>query len=429
MKNNKVVIVGLGYVGLPLAIEFGKILTTIGYDTNKSKINSYNNKIDPMRQVSCDDFIQSSNLTFSDDRAAIKNADFYIITVPTPVDVARIPDLSAIKTASEIVGASLKKGSIVVYESTVYPGVTEEICAPILELHSGLVWKKDFFIGYSPERVNPGDQSKNVTNIIKVVSGDIDQTTDSLVSLYSLIVTAGVYRAPSIKVAEASKVIENTQRDINIALINEISIIFNKMDIDTVEVLKAAETKWNFIPFKPGLVGGHCIGVDPYYLTYKAETLGYHPQVILSGRRINDGMASYVALEALKRWGGVSKKKLGPPKIGVLGIAFKENCSDIRNSKVPDMIKEFYNFGCEIFICDPNVQAYDAMEEYGIHLTDFADFPKCDILVLAVPHREFTIDPIGQLLEKILLDGLFVDVKSAFDRRAVDSKDFRYWAL
>lgn len=343
-KNPIIAIIGLGYVGLPLAIEFGKKYQTIGFDLSQSKVESYKNLCDPTGEVSADDLKAATHLSVSSDPASIAQADIFIVAVPTPVDSANIPDFSPLINASATVGRCMKRGAIVVYESTVYPGATEEVCIPLLEKHSGMRWRDGFHVGYSPERVNPGDKVRTLTKIVKVVSGDDEQTLNRLADLYGSIIEVGIHRASSIKVAEASKVIENTQRDLNIALMNELAIVFGKIGIDTLEVLEAAGTKWNFLPFRPGLVGGHCIGVDPYYLTYKAEKLGYHPQVILAGRRINDGMAAYVVHQTVKLMTR-SGSRIKNANVIVLGLAFKENCPDLRNSKVADVVLELKEYG------------------------------------------------------------------------------------
>ena len=360
-----VAVVGLGYVGLPLAVEFGKKYKTIGYDLSAEKVESYRRFCDPTGEVSTEDLKAATQLSVSTDPTSLKEADFIIVAVPTPVDEAHIPDFSPLVGSSTTVGKNMKKGAIVVYESTVYPGATEEVCIPILEKHSGMKWMRDFHVGYSPERVNPGDREHTITKILKVVSGDDADTLEKVAALYSSVITAGVHKASSLKVSEAAKVIENTQRDLNIALMNELSLIFHKLGIDTLEVLKAAGTKWNFLPFRPGLVGGHCIGVDPYYLTHKADMLGYHPQVILAGRRINDGMGAYVAQETVKAMiqNGVQVKGA---KVNVLGLTFKENCPDLRNSKVVDVIRELQSFGCVVSVHDPLGEPKEAEHEYGV---------------------------------------------------------------
>lgn len=355
-----IAVVGLGYVGLPLAVEFGKSNQTIGFDLSESKINSYKEHIDPTGEVSTEDLRKADKLVCTTDANSLKNADFIIIAVPTPVDESHQPDFTPLIKSSETVGKNLKRGAIVVYESTVYPGATEEICIPILERFSGLKWKEDFNVGYSPERINPGDKERTVTKIVKVVSGDTPVTLKKVRDTYEKIITAGVYCANSIKVAEAAKVIENTQRDLNIALMNELAIIFDKLSIDTLEVLEAAGTKWNFLPFRPGLVGGHCIGVDPYYLTHKADMIGYHPQVILAGRRINDSMGKYIAEQTVKKMIAANISIKGS-KILVMGLTFKENCPDLRNSKVIDVIKELESYGVNIIVHDPLVSSIDAI--------------------------------------------------------------------
>lgn len=429
-KNATVVcVVGLGYVGLPLAVEFGKIYETIGYDLSESKIASYKNFCDPTGDVSSADLKAATLLSVSSDPDNIAKADFIIIAVPTPVDDAHTPDFSPLISSSATVGQHMKKGVTVVYESTVYPGATEEVCIPVLEKHSGMKWKKDFHVGYSPERVNPGDKERTITKIVKVVSGDEIDTLDNVADLYASIITAGVHRASSIKVAEAAKVIENTQRDLNIALMNELALIFDKIGIDTLEVLQAAGTKWNFLPFRPGLVGGHCIGVDPYYLTYKAEMLGYHPQVILAGRRINDDMAAYVAQQTVKgiiHSGGTVKGA----KVIVLGLTFKENCTDLRNSKVADLVRELEEFGCDVAVHDPIADACEAQHEYGINLSTWRDLPNdADAIVAAVSHKEYIAMPLAEIIGKLKKDGLFVDVKSAYDAPAIRSSSCRVWRL
>jgi UDP-N-acetyl-D-galactosamine dehydrogenase len=424
-----VAVVGLGYVGLPLAVEFGKKIETIGYDFSSVKIAAYQEHCDPTGEVSSDDLRAACHLSVSTDPATLRRADVIIIAVPTPVDEAHIPDLSPLVGSSTTVGTHMKRGAVVVYESTVYPGATEEICIPLLEKHSGMKWKQDFHVGYSPERVNPGDKERTITKIVKVVSGDDDETLNTVAELYASVIVAGVHRASSIKVAEAAKVIENTQRDLNIALMNELALIFDRMGIDTLEVLQAAGTKWNFMPFRPGLVGGHCIGVDPYYLTHKAEMLGYHPQVILAGRRINDGMAAYVAQQTVKGMihnGGTVKGA----KVIVLGLAFKENCPDLRNSKVADLVKELQDFGCEVFVHDPVATATEAEHEYGITLTPWDKLPvDADAIVAAVSHKEYLAMPLADIVDRLKKDGLFVDVKSAYDAAKIVASGRILWRL
>ena len=425
----KIAVVGLGYVGLPLAVEFGKKYPTVGLDLSEEKVTAYRNFNDPTGEVSSEDLRAATQLTCHTDPQVLRDADFIVVAVPTPVDEAHIPDFSPLVGSSTAVGKYIKKGAIVVYESTVYPGATEEICIPLIEKHSGLKWKKDFFVGYSPERINPGDKERTVTKIVKVVSGDTPETLKTVSEVYGSIITAGVYPASSIKVAEAAKVIENTQRDLNIALMNELAIIFNKIGIDTLEVLKAAGTKWNFLPFRPGLVGGHCIGVDPYYLTHKADMLGYHPQVILAGRRINDGMAAYVAQQTVKQIiqaGGAVKGS----KVIVLGLTFKENCPDLRNSKVADLVKELQEFGCDVSVHDPLAEPKEAMHEYGITLTEWSTLPnQADAIVAAVSHTEYTSQPVTQLLAKLKPGGVFIDIKSTYSSEAIEAAGITLWRL
>jgi UDP-N-acetyl-D-galactosamine dehydrogenase len=424
-----VAVVGLGYVGLPLAVEFGKKFDTIGFDLSDSKIASYKNHCDPTGEVSTADMKAATGLSVSADPSTISKADFIVIAVPTPVDEAHIPDFSPLIGSSTTVGKYMKKGATVVYESTVYPGATEEVCIPLLEKHSGMKWKQDFHVGYSPERVNPGDRERTITKIVKVVSGDDGPTSEAVAELYASVITAGVHRASSIKVAEAAKVIENTQRDLNIALMNELALIFDRLGIDTLEVLQAAGTKWNFLPFRPGLVGGHCIGVDPYYLTHKADMLGYHPQVILAGRRINDGMAAYVAQQTIKGMinnGGTVKGA----KVIVLGLTFKEDCSDLRNSKVADLVKELKEFGCDVSVHDPIAESAEAEHEYGISLTPWEQLPgDADAIVAAVSHKEYKAMSLAELTARLRKGGVFTDVKSAYDQVAIKAAGFNLWRL
>ena len=425
----KISVVGLGYVGLPLAVEFGKKYPTIGVDLSASKIAAYRNFVDPTGEVSSENLRAATQLSYHTDPQALSDADFIIVAVPTPVDKANQPDFTALVKSSEAVGKHIKRGVIVVYESTVYPGATEEICIPVIEKHSGLKWKKDFFVGYSPERINPGDKERTVTKIVKVVSGDTLETLKTITEIYGSIITAGVYPASSIKVAEAAKVIENTQRDLNIALMNELAIIFDKIGIDTLEVLKVAGTKWNFLPFRPGLVGGHCIGVDPYYLTHKADMVGYHPQVILAGRRINDSMTVYVAQQTVKQ---IIKAGLAVKgsRIIILGLTFKENCADLRNSKVADLVRELQEFGCEVSVHDPLADPKEAIHEYGITLTEWDALPnQADAIVAAVAHTEYTNKLFDQLLSKLKANGVFVDIKSSYPREAIEASGYKLWRL
>ncbi len=423
-----IAIVGLGYVGLPLAVEFGKRFPTIGFDLSEEKIRNYRNHVDPTNEVSSDDLRSATRLAVTSDPAELKAADFLIVAVPTPIDNARLPDFGPLIGASRTVGQNLKKGAIVVYESTVYPGATEEVCIPVLEQHSGLKWKRDFHVGYSPERINPGDKEHTLTSIVKVVAGDDAATLDKVAELYSSVVKAGVHRASSIAVAEAAKVIENTQRDLNIALMNELALIFNKLGIDTLEVLEAAGTKWNFLPFRPGLVGGHCIGVDPYYLTHKAEMIGYHPEVILAGRRINDNMGKYIAEQTVKRMitnGGPVKDA----RISVLGLTFKENVPDLRNSRVIDVIHELKSYGMNVLVHDPVTTPDEARHEYGVELVSWEELPVCDAMILAVAHRQFLSLPAATLASKIRKNGCFMDVKAQFDQTALQAEGLRVWRL
>jgi UDP-N-acetyl-D-galactosamine dehydrogenase len=423
-----VAVVGLGYVGLPLAVEFGKKFDTIGFDLSVAKIDSYRQFRDPTGELSDDELRAASRLSVTSNPSDLRRADFLIVAVPTPVDVAHIPDFSPLVGASTTVAQHMKKGATIVYESTVYPGATEEVCVPILERESGMRWRQDFHVGYSPERVNPGDKEHTVARITKVVSGDDEETLTKVADLYASIITAGVHRASSIKVAEAAKVIENTQRDLNIALMNELALIFGRLDIDTLEVLQAAGTKWNFLPFRPGLVGGHCIGVDPYYLTHKAEMIGYHPQVILAGRRINDGMGAHIAQQTLKQL-IKNGSRLPGAQVNVLGLTFKENCPDLRNSKVADVIRELKDLGCQVTVHDPIAEAAEAEEHYGVTLTSWDELPVADAIVAAVPHKEFLAMPLQALLSRLKKNGAFIDVKSAFDRVAIGAAGFRMWRL
>lgn len=423
-----VAVVGLGYVGLPLAMEFGKKQETIGFDLSESKVESYQSFIDPTGEVSADELRAAKHLRVTTDPTALKTADYIIVAVPTPVDEAHQPDFSPLVSSSRSVGQNLKKGAIVIYESTVYPGATEEVCVPILEQYSGLKWKQDFHVGYSPERINPGDKEHTLTKILKVVSGDDAATLEKVATLYESIVTAGVHRASSIKVAEAAKVIENTQRDLNIALMNELSIIFDKLGIDTMEVLNAAGTKWNFLPFRPGLVGGHCIGVDPYYLTHKADMLGYHPQVILAGRRINDGMGKFIAEQTIKNMIKSGSQVKGA-KVIVLGLTFKENCADIRNSKVIDVINELKTYGVDIFVHDPVADHAEAKHEYGLVLTTWENLPQADAIVAAVSHKDYLDKPNHDFLKKLKGAGCFIDVKSQFDTVGLAKEGLTVWRL
>ena len=427
--KNKIAIIGLGYVGLPLAVEFGKKYPTTGFDINGPRIAALILGHDSTLEVDEAELKQATQLNYTTDIEQLKSCNIYIVTVPTPIDSHKRPDLTPLEKASETVGKVLSKGDIVIYESTVYPGATEEVCVPILERHSGLTFNKDFYCGYSPERINPGDKEHRVTTIKKVTSGSTPEIADIVDNLYKSIITAGTYKASSIKVAEAAKVIENTQRDLNIALMNELAIIFERLGIDTLEVLKAAGTKWNFLPFRPGLVGGHCIGVDPYYLTHKAEILGYHPQVIKAGRRINDGMAAYVAQQTIKQMIR-SGTNIRGAKVIVLGLTFKENCSDLRNSKVADLVKELQEFGCEVYVHDPLAEAEQALHEYGITLREWHQLPQnADAIVAAVSHAKYTTQPVANLLAPLKRCGVFIDIKSAYMPEAITATGAYLWRL
>ena len=427
--KNKIAIIGLGYVGLPLAVEFGKKYPTTGFDINGPRIAALISGHDSTLEVDEAELKQATQLNYTTDIEQLKSCNIYIVTVPTPIDSHKRPDLTPLEKASETVGKVLSKGDIVIYESTVYPGATEEVCVPILERHSGLTFNKDFYCGYSPERINPGDKEHRVTTIKKVTSGSTPEIADIVDILYKSIITAGTHKASSIKVAEAAKVIENTQRDLNIALMNELAIIFERLGIDTLEVLKAAGTKWNFLPFRPGLVGGHCIGVDPYYLTHKAEIMGYHPQVIQAGRRINDGMAAYVAQQTIKQMIR-SGTNIRGAKVIVLGLTFKENCSDLRNSKVADLVKELQEFGCEVYVHDPLAETEQALHEYGITLREWHQLPQnADAIVAAVSHAKYTTQPVANLLAPLKRCGVFIDIKSAYMHEAITATGAYLWRL
>lgn len=430
-QEESISLVGLGYVGMPIAIEFAKRgVKVIGFDINKSKIALYKEGVDPTHEVG-NDVIRSSSAEFTDNELQLRRAKFHIVAVPTPVNADHTPDLKPVEEASKILGRNLQKGSVVVFESTVYPGVTEEICMPILERESGLKCGKDFKIGYSPERINPGDKMHRLNTIKKIVSGMDKETLDIIAGVYEIVVDAGVYRAESIKVAEAAKVIENSQRDINIAFMNELSIIFNKMGIDTISVLKAAGTKWNFLNFRPGLVGGHCIGVDPYYLTYRAEQMGYHSQVILSGRRINDDMGKYVAESLIKNLikADIAVKNA---RVVILGFTFKENCPDTRNTKVIDIINELKEYGINPLISDPVADTEEANKLYGVTFTQLEEVQNMDAVVLAVSHSEFCnwrSRYLDHFYKKENKKKVLVDVKGIFNRKEFDEDSYQYWRL
>ncbi|MEJ8835252.1 nucleotide sugar dehydrogenase [Ramlibacter sp. AN1133] len=426
--NRKIAVIGLGYVGLPVAVAFGKTHPVVGFDIKASRVAELRAGKDSTEEVAPQD-LAAAEIRFTDRVEDLRSCDFFIVAVPTPVDAGNTPDLSPLVGASRSVGKALKKGDIVVYESTVYPGATEEDCVPVLERESGLKFGVDFTVGYSPERINPGDREHTFTKIRKIVSGSDARTLDIVAEVYASVVTAGVHRASSLRVAEAAKVIENTQRDLNIALMNELAVVFERMGIDTMEVLEAAGSKWNFLPFRPGLVGGHCIGVDPYYLTHKAEKLGYIPQVILAGRRINDNMGRYVARSAVKQM-LLCGHDVARCTVGVLGVTFKENCPDIRNSKVIDIVRELQSYGIKVVVSDPHAASHEVEEEYGVHLGKIdADHP-VDTLIVAVSHREYKALAPAKL--HAMVRGpkpVLVDVKSIYDRAELEAAGFTVWRL
>ncbi|NRG44682.1 nucleotide sugar dehydrogenase [Bacillus sp. CRN 9] len=451
-SEEKISLVGLGYVGMPIAVAFAKKVDVIGFDVNEKKVNLYNNGFDPTKEVG-NEVIRNTTVDFTSDESRLREAKFHIVAVPTPVKDNHTPDLAPVESASKTLGRNLTKGSIVVFESTVYPGVTEEICVPILENESGLKCGVDFKVGYSPERINPGDKIHRLETIIKVVSGQDEETLDIIAKVYELVVEAGVHKAESIKVAEAAKVIENSQRDINIAFMNELSIIFNKMGIDTKAVLETAGTKWNFLDFSPGLVGGHCIGVDPYYLTYKAEQMGYHSQIILSGRKINDDMGKYVAESTVKKM-IKANKQINGAKVAVFGVTFKENCPDVRNTKVIDVIRELEEYGIEVKVVDPAADKEDLWQEYRIHLCPIEDIKEVDAVIFAVLHDEFKAIDLesvkkmfgiteygnSQAMSEVAATSEFdidnernnyvlMDIKGLFNRKEAEDAGLLYWRL
>jgi UDP-N-acetyl-D-galactosamine dehydrogenase len=424
----KIAVIGLGYVGLPVAVSFAKKQKVIAFDINPVRIDELKCGIDRTEEVQAED-LSSKNLQFTDQAVELMQADFFIVAVPTPIDIAHQPDFGPILGASKIIGPYLKKNDIVVYESTVYPGTTEEACVPVLEEHSGLKCGQDFFVGYSPERINPGDKEHSFTKIKKIVAGQTPEILEIIAAIYSSVVVAGVYKVSSIKVAEAAKVIENTQRDLNIAFVNELAMIFHKLGIDTKEVLDAAGTKWNFLPFRPGLVGGHCIGVDPYYLTHKAEAMGFHPQVILAGRRVNDNMGKYIAEQTVKL---LSQQRicLRDAKVGILGLTFKENCSDLRNTKVIDIIHELYDYGIRTLVHDPIADVVEAKHEYQLDLVGLEEFNNLDALILAVAHREYLELPLETLVQCLKeKNTIIVDVKSVLDAQKLAKMQINLWRL
>lgn len=425
-RSETIAVIGLGYVGLPVALSFARKYQTIGFDISRRRIKELESGTDVTKEVTDED-LRSSSITFSADPTTLKEATFVIVAVPTPIDSNNRPDLTPLIRASETVGANLRKGAVVVYESTVYPGVTEDVCGPVLEKVSGMKCGTDFTLGYSPERINPGDKEHTFERIVKVVSGQDPATAERVADVYSSVVTAGVHRASSIKVAEAAKVIENTQRDLNIALMNELAFIFDRLGIRTVDVLEAAGTKWNFLPFRPGLVGGHCIGVDPYYLTTKAEELGYQPQVILSGRRINNGVGTHIAQRTMKML-AKTDVPLRKARVAICGLTFKENVPDLRNSRVPDIVEELSEYGIEPIVHDPMGDAEEAFEEYNIKLVPWSEVDEVDAIILAVAHSFYTDMPLSDLLGRVTDGGAVVDVKSMLDHTAIPDK-LQYWSL
>ena len=428
MSNPTIAIIGLGYVGLPLALEFGKKFSTIGFDIKASLVEDCRNGIDHTGEVTEQDFLDAKEFIATSDPTQIKVADYIVVAVPTPINEAHQPDLTPLISSSETVGRHMKKGAVVVFESTVFPGATEDVCVPILEKESGLTWKEDFFVGYSPERINPGDKERTLTTITKVVSGDSPDTLEKVKELYSSIITAGVYPTTTIKEAEAAKVIENTQRDLNIALINELAIIFNTLGIDTLNVLEAAGSKWNFLPFRPGLVGGHCIGVDPYYLTYKAQIEGYHPEVILAGRKRNDSMGKYIAQATVKRLMQNGCLKNGS-SVAILGLTFKEDCPDLRNTRVVDIVEEFLSYGISVQVHDPIADREEAKRYYNIDLVEFDEIEKVDAVVIAAAHRQYKDIPLKQITDKIKENGSLIDVKGVVAVNEIKAWGGDWWRL
>ncbi len=427
-EKQTIAVVGLGYVGLPLAVHFARKFPTIGFDVKKPLIELCKNHQDPTGEVSTEQFEQARYFMPTAEPEKLSQADFIIVAVPTPIDQARQPDLTPVIKASTIVGKYMKKGAVVVFESTVYPGVTEEICVPILERESGYSWKKDFHVGYSPERINPGDKTHTLTSIVKVVSGDDEKTLEKVAELYASIVDAGVYKVRRIQEAEAAKVIENTQRDLNIALMNELALIFDKLGIDTTNVLAAAGTKWNFLPFSPGLVGGHCIGVDPYYLTFKAQSCGYHPEVILAGRRINDNMGKFVVEKTVKMMIQEGNLVKGA-RVGICGLTFKEDCPDLRNTRVVGMVAELLDYGCHVMVHDPLADPEQAMNFYGIQLCSWEEMSGLDAMILAVPHAWYRKKEISDFQACLSANGCLADVKSMLDVHEVQKANIRFWRL
>jgi len=423
-----VAVVGLGYVGLPLAAAFGRVMPTVGFDADPRKVEALRGLVDPTGELPPEELRAAKLLEVTADPGRMREADFVVVAVPTPIDGARQPDLGPVRSASRSVGENLKPGAVVIFESTVYPGVTEEVCVPILEEASGMVWRKEFHVGYSPERINPGDREHTLSRIVKVVAGDDEETLERVASLYERVVEAGVFRAGSIRVAEAAKVIENTQRDLNIALVNELAVIFDRLGIDTMQVLEAAGTKWNFLPFRPGLVGGHCIGVDPYYLTYKAESVGYHPEVILAGRRVNDNMGKFIAENTVKMMIRAGQYIRGA-RVGILGLTFKEDCGDLRNSRVVDIVAELRSYEIETAVHDPLADSEEAQRHYGITLEGLGSMRDLAALILAVPHRAYREMPVEVLLAGVREKGCVIDVKSVLEPGAVEKLGLGIWRL
>ncbi|MDY0131720.1 MAG: nucleotide sugar dehydrogenase [Desulforegulaceae bacterium] len=426
--NKKIAVIGLGYVGLPLAVELGKVYETTGFDINEKRVLECRSGKDSTLEVTKEELKAAVKLKYTFDPKDLSDADIIIVAVPTPINESKSPDLTPLVKSSETVGRNMKKGAIVVYESTVFPGATEEVCVPILEKESKMKWKTDFNVGYSPERINPGDYERRLTDIKKVVSGDTEETAIILNDLYKSIIKAGTHLTKTIKEAEAAKVIENTQRDLNIALVNELSLIFDRMGIDTLNVLEAAGTKWNFLPFRPGLVGGHCIGVDPYYLTYKAKTIGYNPEVILAGRRINDNMGKFVAKKAIKEMIKAGNN-IKESKIGILGLTFKEDCPDLRNTRVVDIIEELRSYGVSVLVHDPLAAKKEAEEEYGIKLSSWEELGTLDCIILAVSHKEFKKISVGKYKNKLSDSGCFLDVKSVLNPKEAEEAGLNFWRL
>lgn len=428
MKDTVIGVIGLGYVGLPLAVAFGRHFKTVGYDIKAGLIESYKRYEDPTGELEEDELKSALFLEYTAGPQRLAEADVIIVAAPTPIDIARQPDLGPITSAAQTAGKYMKRGAVVVFESTVYPGLTEEVCVPLLEEVSGMNWKKDFHVGYSPERINPGDKEHTLATIVKVVAADDAKTLDLLAGLYGTIVSAGVHRAESIREAEAAKVIENTQRDLNIALMNELAVIFDKLGIDTQNVLAAAGSKWNFLPFKPGLVGGHCIGVDPYYLTYKAETMGYHPEVILAGRRINDNMGKFIAEKTIKLMCRAGRRVIGG-KVAVFGLTFKEDCSDLRNTRVIDIVTELQAYGLTPLIHDPLADPATARSIYGISICGWQDLVDLDAIIIAVAHSQYREMAASDFLNHLVPGGCIIDVKGVLDPSAIRENGFYFWRL